>query len=135
MENQEPWRQNQRLTIQNRSNFYWKKKNADCQVKYTSNDLRELNDSIKAGRYEKRLVEIEYKYDHLEFIYRFVVAKIRKSTFRESLSERVSTILAPDDMNPLPRGLYATIPMPNSLKIKTSMLISIVIKVVYKILN
>ena len=62
--------------------FLLEKKNADCQVKYTSNDLRELNDSIKAGRYEKRLVEIEYKYDHLEFIYRFVVAKIRKLTFR-----------------------------------------------------
>ena len=36
-------------------------------------------------------------------------------TFRKSSSVRFSRILDPDEKNPRPRGLYATIPIPSSL--------------------
>ena len=41
----------------------------------------------------------------------YVVAR----TFRESSFAIVSTILGPEEKNPLPNGLYATIPIPSSL--------------------
>ena len=41
--------------------------------------------------------------------------KIGIHTFRKSLFDRVSTIFGPEDRKPLPKGLYATMPMPSSL--------------------
>ena len=39
-------------------------------------------------------------------------------TFLKSLFDKVSTNLVPEEKNPPPRGLYATIPMPSSLSKK-----------------
>ena len=52
---------------------------------------------------------------HVYHISKLNIWVVDLQTFRKSLLVKLSTILAPDEKNPRPRGLYATIPMPSSL--------------------